>query len=78
MLWLIGVGETYVFRVISSRFPGVICSCFHAASSGRFHPRHHDGCAGGDGLWGPAAEPATAEETQLQPAGRGQRACSDD
>ncbi|XP_040918141.1 next to BRCA1 gene 1 protein isoform X2 [Toxotes jaculatrix] len=41
-------------------------------SSGRVHPGNHDGRAGGDGLWGPVAEPAAAEETQLQPAGCGQ------
>lgn len=49
-------------------------SCVLAASGGCLHPRHHDGCAGGDGLRGPATEPTAAEETQLQPAGRSQRA----
>lgn len=49
-----------------------------AASSGRIHTGHHDGCAGGDGLWGPASKPAAAEQIQLQPAGRRQRARSDE
>nr|XP_040046038.1 next to BRCA1 gene 1 protein isoform X2 [Gasterosteus aculeatus aculeatus] len=48
------------------------------ASSGGIHTGHNDGRAGGNGIWRPAAEPATAEEIQLQPAGRCQRACSDD
>lgn len=52
--------------------------CSFAASSGRVHPGHHDGRAGGDGFWGPAAKPAAAEQIQLQPAGCGQRARSDD
>lgn len=52
--------------------------CFYAASSGGIHTGHNDGRAGGNGIWRPAAEPATAEEIQLQPAGRCQRACSDD
>lgn len=49
-----------------------------SASSGCIHPGHHDGRAGGNGFWGQAAEPAAAEQIQLQPAGRGQRARSDD
>lgn len=54
------------------------CSSPLAASGGLVHAGHHDGRAGGDGLRRPAAEPAAAEETQLQPAGRGERAGSDD
>ncbi|XP_062293894.1 next to BRCA1 gene 1 protein isoform X4 [Scomber scombrus] len=50
----------------------------HTATSGRVYPGHHDGRAGRDGIRGPSAQPAAAEETQLQPAGRGQRARSDD
>lgn len=56
----------------------LIQRCTPAAAGGHIHPGHHDGRAGGDGLWGPAAEPAPADETQLQPAGCGERACSDD
>lgn len=48
------------------------------ASGGRLHPGHPDGSAGGDGLRRPAAQPETAEETQLQPTGRSQRAGPDD
>lgn len=49
-----------------------------AASSRRIHTGHHDGCAGGDGLWGPAPKPAAAEQIQLQPAWRRQWARSDE
>lgn len=49
-----------------------------AASSGRIHTGHHDGCAGGDGLRGPTPKPTAAEQIQLQPAGRRQRARSDE
>lgn len=66
------------FGCIRSGFHRLIRSCFSAASSGCVHPGHHDGRTGGDGFRGPAAEPAAAEEVQLQPAGRGQRARSDD
>lgn len=47
-------------------------SCSRAASRGCVHPGHHDGRAGGDGFWGPTAEPAAAKQIQLQPAGCGQ------
>lgn len=59
-------------------FHGLMRLCSFVASSGRVHPGHHDGRAGGDGFWGPAAKPAAAEQIQLQPAGCGQRARSDD
>lgn len=49
-----------------------------AATSGRVHPGHHDGSFSRDGFRGPSAQSAAPEETQLQPAGRGQRARSDD
>lgn len=78
-----GQGPTQV----SSRAVSVLCrfsqfahdaALFSAASRGRIHPGHHDGRAGGDGLRGPAPEPAPAEQIQLQPAGRCQRARSDE
>lgn len=48
----------------------------------RHRPSHqtgpfHDGHAAGDGLQGPAAQPAAAEEAQLQPAAHGERAGAD-
>lgn len=49
-----------------------------AAPCGRLHQGHHDGCAGGDGFRRPAAQPAAAQQVQLQPAGRSQRAGPDD
>lgn len=51
---------------------------FSAASGGRIYPGHHDGRAGGDGLRGPTPEPTAAQQIQLQPAGRCQRARSDE
>lgn len=64
--------------IICTSFIGLIISCSCAASSGCIHPGHHDGRSSGDGLRGPATEPAAAEQIQLQPAGCGQRARSDD
>ena len=64
--------------MISNRFYGLMRSCSCAASSGCVHSGHHDGRTGGDGFWGPVTEPAATEQIQLQPAGCGQRAGSDD
>lgn len=49
-----------------------------AAARGRLHQGHHDGRAGGDGIRRQVAQPAAAQQVQLQPAGRGQRAGPDD
>lgn len=78
-----GQGPTQVSRraaaALLCRFPlSAHEPTLSAASGGRLHPGHHDGGAGGDGLRGPAPEPTPAEQVQLQPAGRRQRARSDE